>query len=323
MRTLVSHLPVTRSVAITISILLTIACDYTTIVTAFLTIPSSHTINYHHHYPVYYLARQHARTALSSTQTPPAEQDWSINAIEEARHQLEHLIGPMIFDDNDNSTSENDIVNIDKKKPHLLTNAGRKRREIEIRLLQSLLYSDDAIDELMSLWIYECPNQIVNIDILQFMSSKDSACTVKEAEMILRNIIADCPTTVWSEPGARLAYLLFLQEQYEECEQYVTSVLLVKPWHFEMAQLQILLELAYHSSTSGAIRVSRQHGLPPLHHTKQRYRWVQNATRQAQEQLQRLESYTAAELHDGPIDPKEDHHLLSSLTATSFIASWQ
>ena len=39
-----------------------------------------------------------------------------------------------------------------------LTSACRKRRRLELELLQSLQSSDDAVDELMSLWLrYECP----------------------------------------------------------------------------------------------------------------------------------------------------------------------
>lgn len=284
----------------------------------------------------HHIAQQRHTTGtltLLSTKSHQANQNWTINGIEEARHNFEHLIGPMLFDDND---SNNFLTLDNKKKPHLLTNAGRKRREIEIRLLQSLQYSDDAIDELMSLWIHECPSQIVNIDILQFMSSQDSSCTVQEAKMILRNIIHDCPISVWSEPGARLAYILFLQEQYAECEECVQSVLSVKPWHFEMIHLQILLELTYHHNMSRAIYIARHLGLPPLHHTKHRYRWVQNATRQAQDLLQQLESYTTTELHHSPWDGDDDNLNSSSMvndsnwTSTAFftaasnkIPSWQ
>lgn len=304
------------------------------VIHAYWIISSSHNILKNHHgYRTYHATPlhrpQHQQTlALSSTKPHSANQDWSINAIEEARDQFEHLIGPLLFDDNE---SHSILTQDHKKKPHLLTNAGRKRREIEIRLLQSLKYSDDAIDELMSLWIYECPNQIVNIDILQFMSSKDSSCTVQEAAMILRNIIHECPITVWSEPGARLAYILFLQEQFEECEECVQSVLSVKPWHFEMIQLQILLELTYRHNMARAIQIARQHGLPPLHHIKHRHRWVQQATQQAQERLQQLESYTATELHHSPWDGDSVHDSNSTLTsltattiATSFTSpSWQ
>ena len=326
-------------------LLFAVACFFIPITAAFLVIPSSGIINhrrlcYTHHALYHRLYNQ--QTALLSTKSHQTENDWSINAIEEAREQFELLIGPTLFDDNDCTCSGNSIVSMDdKKKPHLLTIAGRKRREIEIRLLQSLQYSDDAIDELMALWIHECPNQIVNIDILQFMSSKDSSCTVTEAEMILRNVILhDCPISVWSEPGARLAYILFLQKQYEECEQYVQSVLSVKPWHFEMVQLQILLELSYRRNMSRAIHVARKYGLPPLHHIKQRYRWVKNATQQAQHQLQQMELYTETELHYcglfGENDRRTDHqttgstvHHLNSTSSSlisatkSTISSWE
>jgi hypothetical protein len=274
--------------------------------------PPHTSIRSQHHYdhtydaPQYHYHHRHQQPTFlqSTTQRPATNQDWSINAIEEARQQLEHLIGPMIFDD-PNVHDNNNILSMDtttktKKKPHLLTNAGRKRRNIEIRLLQSLQNNDDAIDELMTIWIHECPHQIVNIDIVQFMSSYDSTCTLQEAEIVLRNILQDCPVTMWSEPGARLAYILFVQEQYDECEQYVEAVLSVKPWHFEMIQLQILLALQYHHSMSRALHIARQYGLPPLHHRKHRSRWVQHMTELAQNQLQQLEYYTASELHDSP-----------------------
>lgn len=300
-----------------------------------------HTLQQQQHLASY----QQKRTLfMSSTNSPAANQDWSINAIEEARQQLEHMIGPMIFTDHNTGCTDTwTMEQHTKKKPHLLTNAGRKRREIEIRLLQSLQYSDDAIDELMSLWINECPNQIVNIDILQFMSSQDSTCTIREAELILRNILQDCPLLVWTEPGARLAYILYMQEQYVECEQYVQSVLSVKPWHFEMIQLQIVLALTYHRSMSRAIHLARQYGLPPLHHRKHRSRWVQNMTQQAQERLDQLESYTESELHPSPSfcldhhdEPPQDHptadttaahnsnsNFTAFTTRSSTISSWQ
>lgn len=305
-------------------VVITISLSYVPVISAFLIVPSSRIIKKYHRYPATYHQPSHQQImVLSSTTSHPADQDWSINAIEEARQQFEHLIGPMIFDDDD----ENSRLTKHKKKPHLLTNAGRKRRNLEIRLLQSLQHSDDAIDELMSLWIYECPNQIVNIDVLQFMSSKDSTCTVTEAELILRNIIQDCPIAVWSEPGARLAYILFLQEQYEECEQVIQSVLSVKPWHFEMIQLQIILELMYHRNTSRAIYLARHYGLPPLHHIKQRNRWVQRATQLAHEQLQQLEFYTDTELHHNPLDdddPFMGYNMTAVTESPSFtIPSWQ
>ena len=215
------------------------------------------------------------------------DHDFSLHEMDQARQKLEELIGPILFDDHvDDATG---LI----QTPHLLTNAGRKRRKLEIQLLKSLEHNDDAIDELMSLWIHECPCKVTSTDSIQFMSSAEATCTLEEAESTLRYIITDCPIELWPEPGARLAFVLYQLGQYTECERYVQAVLQVKPWHFEMLQLQLLLQLSLYGSVRGAIVAARQ-GLPALTAQRKRSIWVKNAVHQAKQKLRRLEEYTTS-----------------------------
>jgi hypothetical protein len=226
------------------------------------------------------------------------DHDFSLDEMNQARRKLEELIGPILFDDHiDDSTG---MI----QKPHLLTNAGRKRRKLEIQLLRSLEQNDDAIDELMSLWINECPCKVSSTDSIKFMSSEEATCTLEEAESTLRHIIADCPIELWPEPGARLAYVLYQLGQYTECERYVHAVLHAKPWHFEMLQLQMLLQLSYHGDVSAAIVAARQ-GLPDLA-SRRRSVWVQNAVCQAKRKLRTLEEYSASAHSDASSDRTEE-----------------
>lgn len=202
--------------------------------------------------------------------------------MDDARRQFESMIGPLLFAD---------VV------PPLLTNAGRKRRHLEIHLLQSLRTSDDAVDELVSLWIHECPCQVVSTETILFKeyycsNSNDSAATL---EKTLRNILAECPVRTWPEPAARLALLLFLQGRYVESQEYVDQVLSVKPWHFEVLQMQVWLRLAAVGRKDGlprAISAARA-GLPPLSQPRKRAAWIQTAASQATAQLEALEEASA------------------------------
>jgi hypothetical protein len=226
------------------------------------------------------------------------DHDFSLHEMNRARQKLEELIGPIVFDDHvDDSTG---LI----QTPHLLTNAGRKRRKLEIQLLQSLVQGDDAIDELMSLWIHECPCKVSSTDSIKFMSSEEATCTLEEAESTLRHIIADCPIELWPEPGARLAYVLFQLGQYTECERYIQAVLQAKPWHFEMLQMQMMLQLSFHGNRSAAIVAARQ-GLPALT-SRRRSVWVQHAVRQAKRKLRNLEEYSASAHSDASSDQTEE-----------------
>ena len=193
-----------------------------------------------------------------------------LKEMEEARRHFESMIGPLLFD----------------RDP--LTNASRKRRQVEIRLLRSLRHSDDAVDELMSLWIHECPCKTVSTNAVKFM---DFECSVTADEATLRNILADCTVATWPEPAARLALILFNQGRYVECREYTDAVVAVKPWHFEALQLQVLLRLV--NRDYAAAIVAARAGLPPVTQFRRRAAWIERAVSQAVSQLNALELQTA------------------------------
>jgi hypothetical protein len=237
----------------------------------------------------------------SSSSSSKMDHEFNLREMDQARQQLEHLIGPITFDDHIDDTTGR------IQTPHLLTNAGRKRRQLEIELLQTLLHNDDAIDELMSLWVNECPCKVTSTDTIQFMSSSDATCSLRDAESTLRHIIADCPIELWPEPGARLAFVLYQLGQYNECEGWVQAVLQIKPWHFEMLQLQLVLHLSFHKDLVAAIATGRN-GLPSLSsYNRKRSVWVRNAVTQAIQKLRVLEQYTAEAHSDALCTSSNDY----------------
>jgi hypothetical protein len=198
-----------------------------------------------------------------------------LEEMEEARRHFESMIGPLLF------TAEETVP---------LTNGGRQRRKLEINLLKSLKDGDEAINELMSLWIHECPCKVVSTDAVKFM---EFDCTsIAAAEETLRNILADCPIRTWPEPAARLALLLFVQGRYAECQEYTDAVIVAKPWHFEALQMQVLLQLVLHRDYAAAVSAARA-GLPPLSQPRKRAAWIETAVSQATDQLDAMELQTA------------------------------
>jgi hypothetical protein len=216
--------------------------------------------------------------------------------MENARRSLERLIGPpLLLDEQTVST------------PPILTPLGRKHRQLEIRLLQSLRHSDEAIDELMALWMQASAIEAASAkyndyspdeddDVVEYTLAQtkgavlalhwmDNQCDRRHAELTLRELIKQYPT--WTEPPARLALLLFYNGRYAESYKFNQVVLGMKPWHFEALQLQVLLFLVS-SDRAGAIWAARC-GLPPLHQAKKRQSWIQKAVAMASDQLLSLE----------------------------------
>lgn len=230
-----------------------------------------------------------------------------MDEIDAARLQYEALIGPLIL-----TTSSSSLSSKTKPQhPKILTSTCKKRKEIEIQLLQSLEYSDDGIDELMSLWIIaECPNNRINSQTLIDFETIDYLSTYGK-EVTLRKIITDS-NMEWIEPMNRLAYILYMKREYNECQYWLNIILQEKPWHFDALQLQLLLVLSssnhtsdshhHYRSTSNrkrkcaiipieAIYWARK-GLPPIHHTKRRKVWINNAINHAKHTLYQLEIQT-------------------------------
>lgn len=195
----------------------------------------------------------------------------------------------------------------------ILTSAGRHRRELEIELLESLRDSDDAIDELMHLWVFEHTAE-EGMD-LQAMEDSCSDGLVDE-ERALRRMIGNNPH--WAEPRIRLATLYFFKGQTDHSYRAAMEALQIKPWHFEIYQLLIMLSLRQ-QDVGQALYWARS-GLPHLRHhgeadsedggkkkkkkngrpaNRRRKAWVDRAVARAREQWQEAERATEAFLASG------------------------
>ena len=96
----------------------------------------------------------------------------------------------------------------------VLSSAFLGRKRLEIQLLQSLQDSDDALEELIYLWMQEAEPE--DAQALQDMQEECSSGLVKE-EALLRKMIEEHDT--WCEPCIRLATLLFYKGRTEESFQ--------------------------------------------------------------------------------------------------------
>lgn len=173
----------------------------------------------------------------------------------------------------------------------ILTSAGRHRRNLEILLLESLRDSDDAVDELMHLWMYERDAQ--SADDLVKMQELCSPGLVQE-EIALREMVGKDAT--WAEPYSRLAAILYFKGQTENSYEIAERTLRMKPWHFEVSQLLIMLSLRQ-QNMSQAMYWARNFALPPLRENtgnKKRNEWVDRALQQARNQYEEAEKATEA-----------------------------
>lgn len=178
----------------------------------------------------------------------------------------------------------------DEYTPRPLTESSRHRRQLEMDLLKSLHDSDEAVDELMSLWMVERGMEAA--ETLQQMEVVCSPGLVHE-EKILRDLLEEFGVH-WAEPVSRLASLKYYQGNSVESEQWCEIALAVKPWHFEVAHTRTLNALR-NQDLAGAVRWKRK-ALPPLNpETNHRARkaWVQRALLDAQESMDKAEAAAA------------------------------
>jgi hypothetical protein len=192
-----------------------------------------------------------------------------IDDLERARQSFESVIRPQIQ------------LQPEYYTPPPLTASNRRRREVEMKLLEALKESDDAIDELMSLWMTE--RDADSAERLQAMEQLCSPGLVQE-EAALRSMIDDYGLD-WPEPANRLAALLYFKGKSDESMLWADRVLQVKPWHFEAIHLQRLNCLRLHS---GALWRYARKALPPLNsvtNNASRRCWVERALNEAQHSL--------------------------------------
>lgn len=119
-----------------------------------------------------------------------------------------------------------------------LTSTSIHRRQLEIELLKSLENSDDALEELVHLWLYQHGGDAAAA--LEDMSGEVSPGLFHERR-VLEAITRDYPS--WAEPQMRLGALLYYKGETEHAKQLAIRTLNLKPWHFEAYQLMILLSL--------------------------------------------------------------------------------
>ena len=211
------------------------------------------------------------------------------------------------------STSSSSSNSIQKKakqekgENHLLTNAGRRLRELEMELLASLADSDAGIEELIHLWTTERDEEASTYLLaMQSAASECSAGLVQE-EAALRQMSERYPA--WAEPYSRLATLLYYKGEAREAIEMAEKAVDLKPWHFEALHIAVLLsqqiqenddddndDSAAAASTTTihpkrAQRLARK-ALPDLTDRRGRQVWVERAVAQAAQQLREAEQRT-------------------------------
>ncbi|GAX20950.1 hypothetical protein FisN_1Lh389 [Fistulifera solaris] len=171
----------------------------------------------------------------------------------------------------------------DEDMPVMLSSVSRRRRELEIQLLESLNDSDDAVEELMHLWIAERGDGYATT-IMEM--EKECSVGLLQEELVLRNMIQEQPC--WAEPVIRLATLLFYKGRTEESYELAMHALCLKPWHIEVPQLLVMLALR-EQNMAKAICWARR-GIPALSRTNRRRKeWVALSLEQAREQFNNAE----------------------------------
>jgi hypothetical protein len=224
-----------------------------------------------------------------------------------------------------NSFMSTSVAREEEAPPHLqeesvvqlTTAAQRYRSQLEIMLLESLEGSDDAVDELVHLWVHETTPH--NAEVLEQMSNECSP-GMKAEQAWLRQTIQKHPD--WVEPQIRLATLLFYKGETQPSRQWAVRAFEKMPYHFEIVPLLVMICLRQ-SNVGEAIRWARR-GLPTLRGTeasqRRRSAWVRKATdvvrRRQQQQLQE-------QLQDEMLQKKKEVQQEQQQSVIDSATSWQ
>jgi hypothetical protein len=196
----------------------------------------------------------------------------------------------------------------------ILTTGGRRRRQLEMDLVESLSDSDDAADELVNLWMHETGDR----QAAAVMAAMQEACSpglVREERDLLA-MVAEYPS--WAEPRLRLAFVYYFQERFEESTTMAKKAVQCKPWHFEASRLLVVLSgqqiMLGRKSTPQALLEAHDHALPNLKHNlsdgesyagrstkvvlKRRRAWVDQALDDAAYQWKEAEKATQQAFQD-------------------------
>ena len=163
---------------------------------------------------------------------------------------------------------------------NVLTATSRRRRQLEMKLLRQLKDSDEAVEELMRLWMSEHGSNPAAV--LEEMEEVASPGLVREQE-VLSAMMEEY--RCWAEPRMRLATVLYFKGETDKARELAMASLKLKPWHFESMQLLILLALR-DGNMGEALAYARQ-SLPPIG-SKRRKSWVQRAVHEAEKQWEEL-----------------------------------
>mmetsp|Transcript_43080 Transcript_43080/g.104267 ORF Transcript_43080/g.104267 Transcript_43080/m.104267 type:complete len:290 (+) Transcript_43080:37-906(+) len=183
-----------------------------------------------------------------------------------------------------------------------LTTGSKRRKEVELQLLEHLKESDSPIDPLIDLWSSE------RQDAAAIFESMEQVCSpgLKEEEMTLRQMI-DESEMEWAEPMVRLSLLFFVKGQYEESLHWCQKALDLKPWHFEGGRLLVVLHLRM-GEFGQALQVARRHLLPALNDrtsNKRRIGWVNEVMNKAMLILKEAEMAASTKRQDEYLDADE------------------
>jgi hypothetical protein len=152
--------------------------------------------------------------------------------------------------------------------------------------------SDEAVEQLIHLRTTERDEKAAAD--LHAMQDHCSAGLVDEEAKLIRMCL-EYPG--WAEPYSRLTSLLYVLGRTAEDVDIAEHSLKLKPWHFEVLQMTILLSRHENSDNITKTRARRlaQQSMPELDEDVEgRKKWVARALTQAAQQLEEAEAATAA-----------------------------
>lgn len=210
-------------------------------------------------------------TALRYTSEP----DDSVEDLDSARAAIERLVGGT------KSIIRDGIIAQAESKRLFLTSTGRRFREVEMDLLNQLVDSDAALEELIHLWTTERDTAAAQ-DLLHMQTHCSEGLALEEARLC--EMTREYPG--WAEPYARLATLLYYKgpQHLRHADEVARRALELKPFHFEALNLLVLIHTQLNDAKT-AMEFKRM-ALPPLklndpNGNQQRREWVQRALQQA------------------------------------------
>jgi len=167
-----------------------------------------------------------------------------------------------------------------------LTTIMRERLLKEIEILSALEDSEEAVDELWTLWFTERGPTAAALlfKAEELVAEGESQWTA--AETLLWSIIFEYGVH-WAEPINRLATLKFLQGKLGESKELCEIVLKLKPWHFGALSGAVMVCAGLQDVNSARMWADRR--LPPLvpknTSSGRRKTWIENACRDARKRL--------------------------------------